>query len=81
MPINSPYNAKHKKSGNRVWERTYSIFQVNEVRASGHGSANAPTINDYLYLSNLQFAVSMPNAPCPLALSEVERMPNNYLIP
>ncbi|MBD2197717.1 MULTISPECIES: hypothetical protein [Calothrix] len=35
----------------------YSIFQVHEVRASGHGSASAPTINDNLYLTNWQSAV------------------------
>ncbi|MBD2206026.1 hypothetical protein H6G33_27740 [Calothrix sp. FACHB-1219] len=36
---------------------SYSILQVNEVRASGHGSASAPTINDNLYLTNWQSAV------------------------
>ncbi|MBD2206116.1 hypothetical protein [Calothrix sp. FACHB-168] len=35
----------------------FPIPFFDEVRASGHGSASAPTINDYLYLTNLQSAV------------------------
>ncbi len=49
----------------------YSIFQVNEVRAWGHGSANAPTINDYLYLTNLQFAVTLASETLALQIASV----------